>query len=318
MPSASFKVGHVKETLKLRMNPGTYSAVIMTLDAGTGITIVDYIGNWYLIEVVLTDDSDSNENTESEHTEDFDENEPHIVKGYVHKDYIQLSSGAVAVTLLKKGMSGASVRNMQQNLRKRGFLQTSATGFFGDATEAALKLFQKKAGISADGVAGPKTLEVLYSDKKISISQAERYGIKGEVKLSSWNSIKSIFDRGTKALVTDVRTGRQFWAQRTGGTYHADTEPLTANDTAIMKKIYGGSFTSERRPVWVTVGRTTYAASMYGEPHGSSRISGNNYNGVFCLHFKDSRLHLSGTDRAGTSCPRHQAAVQYAYNKGKN
>lgn len=309
--SANHLVGNVTESgLKLRQNPNTNSFIITTLDAGTGVTITDIVGDWYYVEVEpIWEDTDSDTEDET-----IDED---ILEGYVHKDYISLSSRDTAITLLKKGMKGAAVRNMQQNLRKRGFLESSATGFFGDATEGAVKLFQKKAGLRADGVAGPKTLELLYSDIKISVTKAELYGIRGEVKLSSWDKIKNVFAKGTKALVTDVRTGKKFWAKRTGGHEHADTEPLTAEDTAIMKKIYGGKWSAERRPVWVTVGSVTYAGSMYGEPHGSSKISGNDYNGVFCLHFKGTRLHMDGTSRQDTVCPRHQAAVQYAYDKAR-
>ncbi len=317
LPSESYKIGNVKETLNLRQNPGTYSYIITTLDAGTGVVIKDYVGDWYYIEVELMSDDDTQEDTDDDQTEeDFYDEPQNVIGGYVHKDSIQLSSGDKVITLLKKGMSGASVRNMQQNLRKRGFLQASATGFFGEQTEAAIKLFQKKAHIKQDGVAGPKTLEVLFSDKKISISQAELYGIR-DVKLSSWNSIKNIFTRGTKALVTDVKTGRKFWVRRYGGTLHSDTEPLTANDTAIIKKNYGGHFSWHRRAIWVTVGGVTYAASMNFHPHGNYNIKNNNFNGHFCIHFKGSKLHLSGTSKAGTTCSVHQAAVQYAYNKGK-
>lgn len=319
LPSANSKVGNIKETVNLRQNPGTYSSVVMTLDAGTGVIIKDYSGDWYYIEAELITDDDEEEDPDAEQSEeDFDEyDEPqNVARGYVHKDYVQLSSGDTPITLLEKGMSGASVRNLQQNLRKRGFLQASATGFFGEQTEAAIKLFQKKAGLKQDGKAGPKTLEVIFSDKKISISQAELYGVR-DVKLSSWNSIKNIFDRGTKALVTDVRTGRKFWVRRYGGTLHADTEPLTANDTAIIKKNYGGGYSWNRRAIWVTVGGVTYAASMNFYPHGNYKIKDNGFPGHFCIHFKDSKLHLSGTSRAGTTCPVHQAAVQYAYNKGK-
>ncbi len=340
LPSENTQIGNIKETVDLRQNPGTYSSVITTLDAGTGVTIKDYAGDWYYIEVeLITEDTDSTaentdakqteqtaENTDAKQTADTDteqteefseEEEPqNLVLGYVHKDDIQLSTADTPRTLLKKGMSGASVRKMQQKLRKRGFLQASATGFFGDMTEAALKLFQRKADLGADGVAGPKTLEVLYSDKKISITQAELYGVRN-VKLSSWSSIKNVFGRGTKALVTDVRTGRKFWVRRYGGTLHADTEPLTANDTAIIKKNYGGGVSWNRRAIWVTVGGVTYAASMNFYPHGNYRIKDNKFNGHFCIHFKGSKLHLSGTSRAGTECSKHQAAVQYAYKKGK-
>jgi uncharacterized protein YgiM (DUF1202 family) len=103
LPSANYKIGHVIEGgLNLRQNPGTYSNVIATLDAGTGVTITDISGDWYYIEVdVITQE------TETEPTTDDYEDEPlaqDVLKGYVQKDKIQLSSGDKVTTLLKKGM----------------------------------------------------------------------------------------------------------------------------------------------------------------------------------------------------------------------
>ena len=54
---------------------------------------------------------------------------------------------------------------MQKRLIELGWLSGSASGTFDDATEAAVIAFQKKAKLWADGKAGPKTLEVLYSSK---------------------------------------------------------------------------------------------------------------------------------------------------------
>ena len=62
---------------------------------------------------------------------------------------------------LKKGMSGATVKTLQTHLVKRGYLK-SADGKFGSGTATAVKLFQKQAGLKADGVAGATTQNLLY------------------------------------------------------------------------------------------------------------------------------------------------------------
>lgn len=62
---------------------------------------------------------------------------------------------------LKLGMSGAAVKTLQDNLVKRGYL-SSADGKFGNGTLAAVKLFQKHAGLTQDGVAGAGTQDKLY------------------------------------------------------------------------------------------------------------------------------------------------------------
>ena len=85
-----------------------------------------------------------------------------------------------------------------------------------------------------------------------------------------------------------------------------DTEPLTAEDTAIMKEIYGGAWSWDRRAILVKYDGHVYAASMNGMPHGTSTID-NGFDGHFCVHFTGSKTH--GTDRVDED---HQAAVAQA------
>ena len=66
-------------------------------------------------------------------------------------------------TSLKNGSSGDDVRRMQNRLKELGYLTGSADGDFGDATEAAVRAFQARNGLTADGKAGTTTLNKLYS-----------------------------------------------------------------------------------------------------------------------------------------------------------
>lgn len=68
---------------------------------------------------------------------------------------------AAGTDSLKLGMSGTAVKTLQTNLVKRGYLK-AADGKFGKATQTAVKLFQKHAGVAQDGVAGPGTQSILY------------------------------------------------------------------------------------------------------------------------------------------------------------
>lgn len=63
---------------------------------------------------------------------------------------------------LKNGMSGDDVKEMQSGLIKLGFNcgRYGADGDFGDATEMAVKDFQKSYGLTADGVFGKASYEV--------------------------------------------------------------------------------------------------------------------------------------------------------------
>ncbi len=68
--------------------------------------------------------------------------------------------GSVSVSALSKmGSRGEEVRNIQTRLKKWGYYTGSVDGIYGTATKNAVIKFQKKHGLTADGIAGPKTLE---------------------------------------------------------------------------------------------------------------------------------------------------------------
>ena len=68
------------------------------------------------------------------------------------------------MTTLKRGSRGAEVKTLQ------GKLNLMADGIFGPLTEEAVKEFQKRKGLKADGVAGAQTwaaLGIAHSKRKI-------------------------------------------------------------------------------------------------------------------------------------------------------
>ena len=130
-----------------------------------------------------------------------------------------------------------------------------------------------------------------------------------------------ILERGTDAYITDVDTGKSFWVRRTFGTNHADIEPLTKEDSDIIKDIWNG-WSWDRRAVVVQVGDDILAGAMSAMPHAgldsapavnyvSGRSAGYGYgqnldaiknngaDGVMDLHFKSSRTH--STNRVQSS-----------------
>lgn len=110
----------------------------------------------------------------------------------------------------------------------------------------------------------------------------------------AWEEVKQLFPKYSEANISDFETGLSFRVQRRGGTYHADVQPLTAEDSAIMKRIFKNEWTWKRRAAILNLdnGRNI-AASINGMPHGGGSIQGNNFNGHFCIHFRDSKTHCS-------------------------
>ena len=203
---------------------------------------------------------------------------------------------------LRKGATGTAVKTLQTNLKKLGFYTAYVDGSFGSTTESAVKAFQKKYGLTADGVAGSATLKKIES----VVASASSGKITTE-RLDWFNGGKNVIPNGAVFQIKDVSTGLIFSARRQSGGNHMDAEPLTAEDTAILKKINGGTFSWRRRAVLVKYNGHVYAASIYSEPHGTNTILDNNFDGQFCLHFYGSKTH--GTDRVDAD---HQKCVEQA------
>ena len=200
---------------------------------------------------------------------------------------------------LRPGATGKAVKELQQKLKKLDFYTGSIDGKYGSGTSAAVTAFQKKNGLSADGVAGPKTIAKILSGSASSAVPATE-------SLDWFECGNSTIPRGAVFTIKDVKTGKTFKAKRWAGSSHSDTEPLTSEDTAIMREIYGGSWSWDRRAILVSYNGHVYAASMNGMPHGTTTIS-NGFSGHFCVHFTGSKTH--GTDRVDAD---HQNAVQTA------
>jgi LysM repeat protein len=138
-----------------------------------------------------------------------------------------------------------------------------------------------------------------------ALNDKENTGLKGEY-ISWFDKVQYIFKKNDVAVVTDIKTGLSFKVKRLYGRNHADVEPLTKEDSAVMKSIYG-SWSWDRRSVVVTIDGQNIAGSMNGMPHGGQQINDNNFQGHFCIHFKGSKTH-SGNRVDAT----HQAAVKLA------
>ena len=284
--------------------------------------------------------------------------------GYVKTDYIVLKEvKKVKVTptptpvptlspeedaggyhILQKGDSGEEVKSLQQALIELGFLTGKADGKFGAGTEKAVIAFQASRGLTQDGIAGEKTQHALYNTVPIgtydsSTVTATLY----PVEMVDWYSggIQTVWANNSIAVITDVYTGISFRAYRIYGGNHADAVPYSAEDTVAYCQMFGTSNAQEiadredslqtwrRRPLWVTVGGRTFAASLYGTPHNFSdsivknanATLKNNFVGQFCVHFVNSKTHDSSTsaahvdyDNAKNGNFGHQSAIKYAYN----
>ena len=63
--------------------------------------------------------------------------------------------------LSRYGSSGSEVTQIQTKLKRWGYYTGSIDGVYGSKTVAAVKWFQSKNGLTADGIAGPATLAAM-------------------------------------------------------------------------------------------------------------------------------------------------------------
>ena len=68
-----------------------------------------------------------------------------------------------AEPVLKRGSSGERVTALQQKLKNLGYYTGTVDGDYGDGTVKAVKAFQSRNGLTADGVAGEATLKLIDS-----------------------------------------------------------------------------------------------------------------------------------------------------------
>lgn len=86
---------------------------------------------------------------------------------------IVLAQQAQAATY-RQGSTGEQVRVIQSKLKNWGYYDGSVDGVFGSQTTQAVKYFQRKNGLTPDGIVGPATLRALgMQDGGSSTSQWE-------------------------------------------------------------------------------------------------------------------------------------------------
>lgn len=69
-------------------------------------------------------------------------------------------------------MRGEDVKRLQEQLLQHGFTPGTADCVFGEKTESAVIAFQKARGLSADGIAGAKTMAALSTEPEAALSES--------------------------------------------------------------------------------------------------------------------------------------------------
>ena len=85
--------------------------------------------------------------------------------------------------LSKYGSRGDEVKQIQTKLKRWGYYNGNIDGIYGSQTQAAVKSFQKKNGLTVDGIAGPKTLAAMGITSSSSSSSSSSSNSSNDVNL---------------------------------------------------------------------------------------------------------------------------------------
>ena len=218
--------------------------------------------------------------------------------------------------MLQQGSSSSEVLKLQNMLASLGFYTGNKTGNFGTLTADAVTAYQKSKGLTADGIAGKKTLAAINADYsgKGSTSAGTTNGTTapstqtaGNVIYENFYNWRRNYANGEYCTVYDFSTGYSWKLRIMTKDAHMDAEPATAEDTTIMLKAFGGKTTWTPKAVWVTFSDgKTYIGSTHDVPHSPQHLSNNNFNGHLCVHFP---ISMEKAQSIGPYATSHQEAI---------
>ena len=220
---------------------------------------------------------------------------------------------------LRRNDSGENVAQLQEALIQLGYLTGKADGVYGSKTAEAVKAFQRASKLTADGVAGTKTLSKLEGTSKTdtatttaaattttttTASSSSTKISASSVQYSSWyDTVKAVAKKYPYATVYDYSTGISWQIHIFSVGAHADYEPVTANDTAKLLKAFGGN-TWNPKSVWVKFSNgSVYLGSTHSMPHDVQHNRDNNFEGHSCLHFPRTQAQV---ESIGPYATKHQ------------
>ena len=299
--------------VSIREEADTSSEKVATANKGDVFYYVEKSGNWYQIQSGY-----------------WIKNTYAVVMSEKEVDDY-LNSDDYAGGTYREGDTGTMVTWIQEALKKLKYYDGDVSGHYGKQTKEAVRVFQKDHDLGADGVAGPKTIAKIMEEynKKIGSSGGSA-SYKSVVYNIPWfGNERVIIDKTSATMkLTDIYTGKSFNIKIQSIGNHADVEPATADDTKVLCSLYNVSNASmletlnkyQRRAVVLTNSKgEQFIGSIYAIPHGKNTVSGNNFDGQFCVHFLNSKTH--GTNRVDTDDGGHQdkiAAGAKALNGTKN
>ena len=217
---------------------------------------------------------------------------------------------------LRKGYSGEDVRAVQQKLKELGYYSSSVDGVYGNGSIAAVLAFQKANGLYADGLAGARTFQVLFSGSAVaagssapSIDSGSQSGetqapsageSSGDSDTSSGYATLSYGSKGDAVRNLQKALKSLGYSVSTDGDYGALTQKAVKNFQKVNGLEADGVAGSSTQELLYSGNAKKYDAEAAGEtntlPEGVGTASGPSTSSVKLLHWFND---IKPTVRAG-------------------
>ncbi len=161
---------------------------------------------------------------------------------------------AATAAVYRRGSTGSGVTELQEKLQSWGYYTGEVDGVYGGRTEAAVKSFQRKNGLTVDGIAGPATLSAM--------------GISGGSQASAQSNDTALLAR----LISAEARGEPYVGQvAVGRGPEPDRAPLLSGDALRRDLPVRRLLLPAGRPV----GRARGRQRLSGRPGRSERLGPN-------------------------------------------
>lgn len=139
---------------------------------------------------------------------------------------VGVPSAQAARPTLRRGSRGSAVRTLQSRLNALGFSVGTVDGIFGSATHNAVRAFQRKKGLTADGIVGARTWAALYATQPTS-STGGSGGSTGSTPTPSTGSTPTLKPGSSGAAVRRLQQtlrANGYWLSGVDGKYGQTTQ----------------------------------------------------------------------------------------------
>jgi peptidoglycan hydrolase-like protein with peptidoglycan-binding domain len=174
---------------------------------------------------------------------------------------------------LQEGSTGAAVLALQQKLTFLGYWLGTPNGVFGDSTQEAVYAYQKAAGVSADGVVGPKTQAALAKNVRPT---PKAFSGPYVIEVDLQDDLVMFVKNGTVEYILNCSTGGGYTYKDANGTSVATTPTGLFHSYRAVDGIVTDSLGQLWRPIFFTGGFAIHGDSYVPSipvSHGCVRVS---------------------------------------------